>query len=157
MAAGSYRVDIAGIAAKAPVECGDCLDLNATYIVESPGMLVPGAFGGCWWQYAVDPPVCDVARVVLGIGVYSYVPAKWIVIVYLVDADSNILAAAAKIYATDRPECLNFDAEDLGALTFYATMLGCDVAATSVTVSSLRPCYIPLAFDPASFDVAAFH
>jgi len=135
-----FQVEIAGVTAKAPAECDDCGTLDASCVVAPTGDGVPGAFGGCWWDYALETPVCDVARVVLGIGPYTTIPATWIVIVYLVDADGNILAAAGKVYSSDRPACLVFDGETLGALTFYAVGLGCDVSGSSVAVTALRPC-----------------
>jgi hypothetical protein len=135
-----FQVDIAGVAAKVPPACGDCGDLNATYIVEPTADAVPGAFGGCWWDYTLATAVCGVARVVVGIGVYTAVPAAWIVAVYFVDASGNVLAAAAKVYASEPPDCMAFDAESLGPMTFYVVALGCDVSDSSVTIAALRPC-----------------
>jgi hypothetical protein len=156
-APGQWLVEIDGIAAAVPVNCGNCPDLNAAYVVDKGGTTVPGDFGGCGWEYELETPICNVARVRLTVSLYSFVPVVYMVMVLLLDADGHILAAAKKTYASAAPNCIEMVQEDLGPLTYYVVSLGCNVAVSSVKVTAIRPCYhLPDRFDPGSFDSEAF-
>jgi hypothetical protein len=125
-----YQVEIAGIVNGT---CGDCTDLNDTYVLE----WVEQSGAICYWEYVLPAPICNVVAILLGVdGTLDKVFVQLMQQTYP-DGLLHIVATAEKSFGVDVP-CMDLDAEAIGAFTFqfpYAT--DCDGAASTCAVTAL--------------------
>jgi hypothetical protein len=126
-----WRVVVAGLANRDPVECAECATLNGSYVLEPAGE--------CSWQYTLPQEVCGVSHVRLWIGLDLLAPPRWAIVVELRDAVGTQLMLVQKNY-TARPPCMSLIDEPLGALWVPWSGGPCDFAQSQVVITALRSC-----------------